>query len=104
MKNDVSLSDNQAVLTSSTNNMKKEVPVTELSIQELYKKKQTLQGILIGLSLVMLAASVIILYLVFTSKTPKVLVIIPITCSLSFLPAFISLGQINTEIKNRDSK
>jgi len=85
-------------------NMKKGIPITELSVQELYNKKQSLQGVLIGLGLVMLVASVIILYLVFSSKTPKVLIIIPITCSLTFLPAFISLSQINTEIKNRNSK
>jgi len=84
--------------------MKKAIPITELSVQELYKKKQSLQGVLIGLSVVLLAASVIILYLAFSSKMPKVLVIVPICCSLTFLPAFISLSQINTEIKNRDSK
>jgi hypothetical protein len=84
--------------------MKKETPITELSVQELYKKKQTLQGVLIGLGLVLLAASVIILYLAFSSKMPKVLIIVPLCCSLTFLPALISLGQINTEIKNRESK
>jgi flagellar basal body-associated protein FliL len=84
--------------------MKKGIPITELSVQELYKKKQGLQGVLIGLGLVMLAASVIILYLVFSSRTPKVLTIVPLTCALAFLPAFISLAQINTEIKNRNSK
>ncbi|WP_426328387.1 hypothetical protein [Pedobacter sp. R-06] len=84
--------------------MKKGIPITELSVQELYKKKQGLQGVLIGLSLVLLAAFVIILYLAFSSRMPKVLVIVPVCCSLTFLPAFISLGQINTEIKNRDFK
>jgi len=84
--------------------MKKRVSIAELSVQELHKKKQGLQGALLGLSLVMLAAVVIIFYLVFSSKAPKVLVIVPITCALTFIPAFISMGQINTEIKNRESK
>jgi len=84
--------------------MKKGIPITELSVQELYKKKQGLQGVLIGLGLVLLTAFVIILYLAFSSRMPKVLVIVPVCCSLTFLPAFISLGQINTEIKNRDFK
>jgi len=84
--------------------MKKGIPITELSVQELYKKKQGLQGVLIGLGLVLLTAFVIILYLAFSYRMPKVLVIVPVCCSLTFLPAFISLGQINTEIKNRDFK
>ena len=84
--------------------MKKVTPLNELSIAELYKKKQSIKGALIGLGVVMLAAFVILLYLVFTAKTPKVLAAIPISCALALLPAFISLGQINTEIKNRASK
>lgn len=92
------------IINQTTNYMKKVIPLTELSIEELYKKKQGIQGALIGLGLVMLAAVVILLYLVFTAKTPKVLAAIPITCALALLPAFISLGQINAEIKNRTSK
>ncbi len=84
--------------------MKKIIPLTELSTEELYRKKQGVQGALIGLGLVMLAASVILIYLVITAKTPKVLAAIPVTCILALLPAFISFGQINTEIKNRNSK
>lgn len=84
--------------------MKKVTPLTELAIEELYKRKQSVQGALIGLALVMLAAFVILLYLVVTAKTPKVLAAIPLSCVLALLPAFISLGQINTEIKKRNSK
>ncbi|WP_293305351.1 hypothetical protein [Pedobacter sp. UBA5917] len=84
--------------------MKKVIPLTELSIEELYKKKQTIKGALIGLGVVMLAAFAVLLYLVVTAKTPKALAAIPISCMLALLPAFISLGQINTEIKNRNSK
>ena len=84
--------------------MKKAIPLNELSVEELYKKKQSIKGALIGLGLVMLAAFAILLYLVFTAKTPKVLAAIPISCALALLPAFISLGQINIEIKNRALK
>ncbi len=61
-------------------------------------------GALIGLGVVILAASGILFYLVFTAKTPKVLAALPISCLLALLPAMISLSQINTEIKNRNSK
>ncbi|QXU42706.1 hypothetical protein [Pedobacter sp. D749] len=84
--------------------MKKVIPLTELSNEELYKKKQSIKGALIGLGLVMLAAFLVLIYLVITAKTPKVLAAIPISCMLALLPAFISLRQINTEIKNRNSK
>lgn len=92
------------MINQTINNMKKVTPLTELAIEELYKRKQSVQGALIGLALVMLAAFVILLYLVVTAKTPKVLAAIPISCVLALLPAFISLGQINTEIKKRNSK
>jgi len=92
------------MINQTINNMKKVTPLTELAIEELYKRKQSVQGALIGLALVMLAAFVILLYLVVTAKTPKVLAAIPLSCVLALLPAFISLGQINTEIKKRNSK
>ncbi|WP_316829044.1 hypothetical protein [Pedobacter miscanthi] len=84
--------------------MKKAIPLNELSVEELYKKKQSMLGALIGLGVVILAASGILFYLVFTAKTPKVLAALPISCLLALLPAMISLSQINTEIKNRNSK
>jgi phosphate/sulfate permease len=84
--------------------MKKAIPLNQLSVEELYKKKQSMLGALIGLGVVILAASGILFYLVFTAKTPKVLAALPISCLLALLPAMISLSQINTEIKNRNSK
>ncbi|RBQ03075.1 hypothetical protein DRW42_23615 [Pedobacter miscanthi] len=92
------------IINQTINNMKKVIPLTELSIEELYKKKQMIKGALIGLGLVMLAAFIVLIYLVITAKTPKVLAAVPISCMLALLPAFISLGQINNEIKNRNSK
>ena len=84
--------------------MRKEASLTEISIQELDKKKKGLLGALIGLGVVLLMASVIIFYLAFTSKMPKVLIVVPICSSLTLLPAFISLSQINAELKNRKAK
>ncbi|MCX2493201.1 hypothetical protein OQX63_06940 [Pedobacter sp. PF22-3] len=84
--------------------MRKEASLTEISIQELDKKKKGLLGALIGLGVVLLIASVIIFYLAFTSKMPKVLIVVPICSSLTLLPAFISLSQINAELKNRKAK
>ncbi|WP_412467965.1 hypothetical protein [Pedobacter sp. KLB.chiD] len=84
--------------------MKKETSISAIPIEELHKKKKGLQGALIGLGLVLLIAGLIIIYLVFSSKMPKVLIIVPICSSLTLLPAFISLSQINTELKNRNVK
>jgi hypothetical protein len=84
--------------------MKKETSVTAIPVEELYKKKKGLQGALIGLGVVLLIASVIIFYLAFTSDMPKVLIMVPICSSLTLLPAFISLSQINAELKNRKAK
>ncbi|WP_406826002.1 hypothetical protein [Pedobacter sp. KACC 23697] len=84
--------------------MRKEASITAISVQELHKKKKGLLGALIGLGVVLLIAGVIIFYLAFSSKMPKVLIIVPICSSLTLLPAFISLSQINTELKNRKAK
>lgn len=84
--------------------MKKEASVAAISVEELHKKKKILLGSLIGLGVVLLSASLIIIYLAFTSKMPKVLIMVPICSSLTLLPAFISLSQINAELKNRKAK
>jgi flagellar basal body-associated protein FliL len=84
--------------------MRKEASITFISVQELHKKKKRLLGALIGLGLVLLMAGAIIFYLAFSSKMPKVLIVVPICSSLTLLPAFISLSQINTELKNRKAK
>lgn len=84
--------------------MKKEASIVAIPIDELYKKKKSLQGALIGLGLVLFVAAAIIIYLAFSSNMPKVLIIVPFCSSLTLLPIFISLSQINTELKNRNTK
>ncbi|MEH3114578.1 hypothetical protein [Pedobacter terrae] len=84
--------------------MKKETSISLIPVEELYKKKKGLQGALIGLALVLLIAAAIIIYLAFSSNMPKVLIIVPFCSSLTLLPAFISLSQINAELKNRNAK
>jgi len=84
--------------------MKKETSISAIPVEELYKKKKSLQDALLGLGLVLLVATAIIVYLAFSSNMPKVLMIVPFCSSLTLLPAFISLSQINTELKNRNAK
>lgn len=83
--------------------MKKGASLSELSLEELQKKKKTLQGAAIGLGIVMLVACITLVYLAITSKKTSLLAVV-IGCSITFLPCLISLGQINSELKTRTDK
>lgn len=73
-----------------------------LTLEELYKRKKTLQGATIGLGIVMVAAFSILLYLVFKSQKFGLIAIIP-AGFITLLPGIIGLNQVNTEIKSRNS-
>lgn len=77
--------------------------LSQLSDAELNKQKNLLTGVLIGLAVVMLVASGIILYVIIKHKNLALVATIPCTF-ITLLPSFISLGQINTEIKSRNAK
>lgn len=78
----------------------KKNPLSDLTLDELYKKKKTLQGAVIGLGIVMVTAFSILLYLVFKSKNFVLITIIP-ACLISLIPAIVGLAQVNSEIKLR---
>ena len=74
--------------------------LSELTLDELYKKKKTLQGATIGLGIVMLIAFSILLYLVFKNRNFALITIIPAGL-ISLIPGIIGLAQVNSEIKLR---
>lgn len=82
---------------------KKTNDVTELSTEELVKQKKLLTGVAFGLGIVMIAACLILFYLVLKSKNYIVIFVIPVAM-LSLLPSFMRLGQINAELKSRNAK
>jgi CDP-diglyceride synthetase len=83
--------------------MKKDVPLNELTLNELKAKKKTVQGAVTGLGCVLLIAYIACLYLAITAKKIS-LVPVVIGCTLMFLPGLTNLRQINSEISQRSSK
>lgn len=77
--------------------------LSELTLEELHKEKKTLKGVLIAFSIVMLIACAGLLYLIIKKQNFALIAVIP-GCMLTLLPTFIRLGQINTEIKSRNTK
>jgi CDP-diglyceride synthetase len=77
--------------------------LTELTLEELIAKQKTLKGAFIGLGIVMLIACIALIYLALKSNN-LTLIVIAICCSITLLPSFIALSQINNEIKSRNSK
>ncbi|RWW92371.1 hypothetical protein [Flavobacterium cerinum] len=73
-----------------------------LTLEELYKRKKTLQGATIGFGIVMVIAFSILIYLVFQSKKFGLLAIMP-AGFMTLLPGIIGLSQVNAEIKSRKS-
>ncbi len=83
-------------------NFMKNNKLSALTLEELYKRKKTLQGATIGFGIVMVLAFCILLYLIIQSKNFGLIAIIP-AGFMTLLPAIIGLSQVNTEIKSRKS-
>ncbi len=77
--------------------------LSELSIEELESKKKTILSATIGLGIVMIIACCTLFYFAITSKN-FALIAVAVGSSLTLMPCFISIGQINAEIKSRKSK
>jgi hypothetical protein len=77
--------------------------LTELTLEELQAKKKQLKGIAIGLGSVMLVVSILLIYLGLKSKNYGSITV-ALFCSITLLPMFTSLNQINSEIKSREDK
>jgi len=74
----------------------------ELTLEELHKEKNKLKGVVIGFGIVMLLACGGLLFLIIKNQNFALFAVIP-GCMLTLLPSFIRLGQLNTEIKSRNS-
>lgn len=83
--------------------MKKRKQLSELTLEELTLRKNTVQAAAIGLGIVMLAAIAIVIYLVYTTGKPVLLVAV-MGCLLPTLAIVIGLKQLNQEIKTRNEK
>ncbi|KGO94664.1 hypothetical protein [Flavobacterium subsaxonicum] len=83
--------------------MKKTRPLNELSMDELQQKKKVVLGATIGLGIVMVVACIISIYVAIIAKQPALLVI-AVCCPTTFLPIFINLQRVNSEIKNRPNQ
>ncbi|MCD0477982.1 hypothetical protein LPB90_05910 [Chryseobacterium sp. LC2016-29] len=77
--------------------------LSELSIEELESKKKTILSFTIGIGSVMIIACCILFYFAITSKN-FALIAVAFGCLMTLMPSFISIGQINAEIKSRKSK
>lgn len=78
--------------------MKKNVPLAELSLEELKAKRNFLQGVAIGFGCVMLMGFAALVYLAVTSKNFALITVV-IGGSLTFLPTIINLKQLNWRIR-----
>jgi hypothetical protein len=82
--------------------MKQNSKLTELTLEELQKKKKTIKSAIIGLGIVMLLAVTILIY--FTIKNQNYAFLgVAFGSLISLLPSVIFLNQIETEIKSRNS-
>lgn len=81
--------------------------LSELSIEDLVKKRNLLKGVSIGMGLVYMAAIAIVIYL-FTSKGFKNVsyaALIPVFAfPVTFMPVLSNMSILDKEIKSRNSK
>ncbi|PTT04050.1 hypothetical protein DBR11_00600 [Pedobacter sp. HMWF019] len=74
--------------------------LSELSLDELIKRKLTLKGALIGFGIL-----IGLVVLIFCFLKPKPILLVPVIAfPITLLPVFISLKSINDEIRSRGSK
>lgn len=77
--------------------------LTEMTLAELLSQKKKLRAAAIGLGIVMFFAAGILIYLAISQKN-YALMTVSIATLIGFLPMYISLSQLNTEIKSRNLK
>nr|WP_068890424.1 hypothetical protein [Pedobacter panaciterrae] len=78
----------------------KRKPVSELTMDELGKQKNLLNGIIIGAGLLLLFLTGVILYQIILEQQYYMSLLL-ISCVLSIIPGFIGLQEIDKEMKNR---
>jgi hypothetical protein len=83
--------------------MNKSTKLSELTLEELYQQKKKLQGVFLGLAIVLFVAEIILLYVAFTVEGMGSLAAVALCTAMAFIPAAISISQINSEIKSRNA-
>jgi len=76
--------------------------LTELTLEELHKEQKAVSKILKGSAIVALILCGIILYMIFNRHSSSLIAVIP-ACFVTMLPGIIKLGQVNAELKSRNS-
>ena len=82
--------------------MKNSKKLSELTVNELYAEKKKSKGILTGFGIVMIIACAILVFLAAKSKN-YALIVIACGSFMGLLPMMTRLGQIEKEIKNRNT-
>ena len=82
--------------------MKTKKNLTNYTIEELNSKKRTFQSIIISFGLLMLLASIFLIYSAISTKNYAFLAI-ALGSFTTIFPLFIQLAQINKEIKSREN-
>lgn len=75
--------------------------LSELSTEQLLKRKQLLKGAFIGLSIVWLFALGVALYLYINKSVGKAFMPV-VAFPLTILPVFMQIGALNAELKSRN--
>ncbi|MBD2715761.1 hypothetical protein KBK19_12015 [Microvirga sp. STR05] len=83
--------------------MKAPQDLTQLTIEELYARKQKLQGAIIGLGIVMGVALAIILYVVILKKRSYGLLVVGSAAFVTLMPGVVAYNQIREELKRRQA-
>ncbi len=83
--------------------MKENNKLAALTKEELQTKYKKSKGVVIGLGIVMLFASITLIYVAITTEN-YAFIAVAIGSSMSFLPMIIDFKQIEKEIKSRNLK
>ena len=83
--------------------MKENNKLAALTTEELQTKYKKSKGVVLGLGIVMLFASITLIYVAITTKN-YAFIAVAIGSSMSFLPMIIEFKQIEKEIKSRNLK
>lgn len=75
--------------------------LSELTIEELTKQRNTLKGVIIGFSILFLLAFSVLFYLIFKNGNYVLLACLP-PGFFAMLPAIMRISQLNAEIKLRN--
>ncbi len=83
--------------------MKSSEKFSELSLEQLIKRKEKLTSLSVGIAIVMLLFCGVLFYLAIKTKN-YALIAVGTGSLMMQLPLFVSVNQISTEIKKRDKQ